>query len=231
MAEPLDNPIWHALIGPHARFASGAGRARHYFPDVTPFSAIADTSEAAYADLAASLPPGVQARMLFSADGPTPPGWETASTDQLVQMIADDVVALDPDARGELLVLGAGDVPDMLALAELARPGPFGPRTHELGHYVGYRDGGRLLAMGGERMRLPGLVEVSAISVHPDVRGRGLGAAIVSYLGRRAMARGEVPFLHAFPDNPAVALYRRLGFRERTRLWMKLQRVAGPARA
>jgi predicted GNAT family acetyltransferase len=98
----------------------------------------------------------------------------------------------------------------MLALAEIAKPGPFGPRTGELGHYVGVRDsGGRLIAMGGERFHLPGYVELSAICVHPDARGKGFGAALTRHLARAALARGEVPFLHVYPNNPAAALYTR----------------------
>ena len=80
-----------------------------------------------------------------------------------------------------LTTLGRDDANDMLALAEHANPGPFGARTHLLGRYFGYRDHGRLLAMGGVRFRLPGFVELSAICVHRDVRGRGLGAAITSH--------------------------------------------------
>jgi ribosomal protein S18 acetylase RimI-like enzyme len=79
--------------------------------------------------------------------------------------------------------------------------------------------------MGGERLRLPGFVELSAISVHPDARGIGLGSAITMHLVRLALARGETPFLHVFPDNPAVPLYCRRGFRERTRLWVIWRRV------
>ena len=45
----------------------------------------------------------------------------------------------------------------MMELAATAKPGPFGPRTFMLGRHIGYRDGGRLLAMGGERFRAPRL--------------------------------------------------------------------------
>jgi GNAT superfamily N-acetyltransferase len=127
--------------------------------------------------------------------------------------------------RDDPILLGAVDAKDMQELAEVQQPGPFGPRTYMLGRYVGYRGGGRLLAMGGERFRLPGFVELSAICVHPDARGTGLGSAITLYLTRLALVRGETPFLHVFPDSPAVQLYRRLGFRERTRLWVIWRRV------
>src|SRR5919201_2708176 len=60
----LDNPIWHALAGPHCRHALGRGLARHYLRDIAPFSAIAEASSAAYSDLAADLPVGIEARLL-----------------------------------------------------------------------------------------------------------------------------------------------------------------------
>jgi len=219
MQHTLDNPIWHALIGPHAGLANGRGLARHYPRDIVPFSAIAEPSAAAYADLAADLPAGLEARLFRPSDEPTPPGWETISARPIMQMVAD-IVTSDESAHDNPTMLGANDTTDMVELAAIAQPGPFGARTSLLGRYVGYHHDGRLLAMGGERFRLPGFVELSAISVHPDARGRGLGSAITVHLARAAFARNEIPFLHVFPDNPAVALYQRLGFRERTRLWV-----------
>jgi ribosomal protein S18 acetylase RimI-like enzyme len=95
-------------------------------------------------------------------------------------------------------------------------PGPFAARTHELGTFWGIRVDGRLAAMAGERMRMPGYGEVSAVCVHPDFRGRGLGEIVC----RKAMATvagaGLTPFLHAYADNhAALALYRKLGFEVR----------------
>jgi ribosomal protein S18 acetylase RimI-like enzyme len=216
----LDNPIWHALTGPHAKFATGRGLARHYPRDMAAFSAILEPTDTAYADLAVDLPACVEARLFRPIDEPTPKGWETLSARPVVQMVADRVVVPTTALKSDPDTLTANDTARMLELVELAKPGPFGPRTPSLGHYAGYRDGGRLLAMGGERFHLPGFVELSAISVHPDARGQSFGAAIVSHLAHRALARGDIPFLHVFPDNPAIELYRRLGFRERTRLWV-----------
>jgi len=44
MQHVLDNPVWHALIGPHAEYAIGQGLARHYPRDMAPFVAIADAA-------------------------------------------------------------------------------------------------------------------------------------------------------------------------------------------
>ena len=109
--------------------------------------------------------------------------------------------------------LTVADVPQMLDLVALTRPGPFGRRTIEMGHYIGVFDGGRLIAMTGERLRLDGFGEVSAVCTHPDYQGRGIAKALVSVIGSEIVARGEVPFLQAYTSNAAaIATYRRLGF-------------------
>lgn len=220
MERPLDNPVWHALIGPHAPWAVGTGGARHYPRGMIPFSGLAAATPEAYVDLARDLPPGFEARLFRPVEEAPPSGWTGISARPIRQMIADTVPP--PHAVEEsLVVLGAGDSGDMLSLAEAAKPGPFGPRTHALGRFIGWRaPDGRLLAMAGERFLLHGHVELSAICVHPEARGRGLGAALTGRLAREALLRGEQPFLHVFPDNPAGALYARLGFRERATLWV-----------
>jgi len=222
MRHPLDNPVWHALTGPHADLALGRGGARHYPRDMAPFSALEDATPAAYADLAAGLPPGLEARLFRPAEEPAPPGWEVLSARPILQMVANasGLVAILP-AGARVVPLKPADAAEMLALAEAAKPGPFGPRTPELGRYAGVRGAdGQLLAMAGERFRLPGHVELSAICAHPNARGQGFGAALTLHLAHAALGRGELPFLHVFPDNPAAALYARLGFRERARLWV-----------
>lgn len=227
MPDPLDNPIWHALIGPHAAIAFGRGAARHYPRQMSPFSAIAEPTEAAYADLAADLPPGAEVRLFRPAQEPTPRGWETLGATPLEQMILPSI-AVPPHhlpAEARAVSLGQDAAAEMLALVEMTRPGPFGPRTAELGHYIGVRDAdGRLVAMAGERLRLSGHTEISAVCVHPDARGQGLAAALIFCLARAVFARGQVPFLHVFPDNPARELYARLGFRPRATLWVMWRR-------
>jgi predicted GNAT family acetyltransferase len=107
----------------------------------------------------------------------------------------------------------------MLRLAELTKPGPFGSRTRELGAFVGIRHRGALIAMAGERMCLDAWVEVSAICVHPDHRGRGYARLLTTAVMHGIAQRGARAFLHVFVDNSAaIALYRQLGFEVRQRL-------------
>jgi predicted GNAT family acetyltransferase len=75
---------------------------------------------------------------------------------------------------------------------------------------------GKLIAMGGERMKPEGYTEVSGICTHPDHRGKGYAKAITGYLTNAILDRGEVPFLHVFVLNtPAIKLYEKLGYKIR----------------
>lgn len=112
--------------------------------------------------------------------------------------------------------LGTEDVPDMLDLVARTKPGPFWPRTRELGTYLGVRVDGVLVAMAGERLRPPGWTEISAVCTAVDARGQGHAARLVNALATRIVARRERPFLHVAEANTgAIALYERLGFKTR----------------
>jgi len=122
--------------------------------------------------------------------------------------------SLYPDDVGApIRPLDAGDADRMLQLVGATRPGPFRARTHELGPYVGVFHDDRLIAMAGERMHPPGFTEISAVCTHPDVRRRGLGAALTRHVAAAILERGETPFLHVAEGNDgARRIYEQLGF-------------------
>ncbi|MHC3473094.1 GNAT family N-acetyltransferase [Streptomyces sp. 7R007] len=215
---PLDDPVGESLRGAHAALARRLGRAATYLPDVATFSALSPTADPAdWVDLARLLGSGAFADM-FSCPATPPPDWEPVFTLEGRQMIWPGARPVRADTGG-VVELGAADVPEMLALAARTEPGPFWPRTHELGTYLGVRVDGRLVAMAGERLRPPGWTEISAVCTAPEARGRGHAARLVTALAARVLSRNERPFLHVAETNTAaITLYERLGFTTRAQV-------------
>ena len=217
----LDNPIWKALTTAQAHLAQSAGEARKFPPDITPLGGFLEASTGSYDSLSKLLGKQPTVGLFFDSPPFVPSGWTILQGGPLLQMIHED----GADAAGQIspvpgfVELNAADVPEMVALAELTKPGPFSTRTHELGGFVGIRREGRLAAMAGERLRAPGYTEVSGVCTHPDFLGRGFAAFLMQTVVERIRARGETPFLHVRADNArAIALYERLGFRARVLL-------------
>ncbi|MCX5195404.1 GNAT family N-acetyltransferase [Streptomyces sp. NBC_00249] len=219
----LDNPAWASLSGPHAAFAERAGAhaspagpafAARYAPDVAPFSALADPADPRSWEALRSLA-GAGGVVSLSGVLTPPAGWETVGAIEGVQLVD---VALRAEPAPEAVRLGPGDVPEVLELIALTKPGPFLPRTVELGTYLGIRHQGRLVAMAGERLRPPGWTEISAVCTRPDHRGRGLATRLVRAVAAGIRDRGDVPFLHTAAHNTAaVRLYESIGFAVRRR--------------
>lgn len=212
----LDNAIWSALTGPHAALALGDAVAKRYPSDVAPFGAVRALNAESLASLAAQLAEGESVALSTPSEIQPFGGLVPLRRSALEQMVMVDPSALDSVPTLPAQPLTAADVPDMLQLASLTQPGPFGPRTIALGDYIGLRIDGELVAMAGERMKLPGFAEISAVCVAPQCRGRGHAAALMKQLALSMLARGETPFLHVVRENvSAIALYERLGFKSR----------------
>ena len=207
----LARPVWHALAGRQNALAIGDARARRFDPELASFAAAADDDPATLEAMAALAPEPEAALLLVERTPALPPGFVATSRRTCVQMVADRVTP--GPVPEDLVELGDADAAEMLALATLTVPGPFYRRTHQFGGFVGVRRGGRLVAMAGERLKLPGLTEVSGVCTHPDARGQGLAEQLSRVVAERIVARGDQPFLHSYAENAtAVALYERLGF-------------------
>ena len=213
MRSALDRPVWHALTGRQSRLARAGGAAVRIDPAYGPFAAACDTNPAGLGALTATLAGSDDAIALVEAEAwPIPPGARISATGELLQMVCEAPTPGEADPR--IAVLGEADAADMAALALATEPGPWSTKTHRYGQFYGIRIDGRLAAMAGERMLLPGLAEVSGVCTWPEFRGRGMAAALIRRVMAGFLARGDTPFLHSYAHNTgAIRLYESLGFR------------------
>lgn len=208
----LDRPIWTALTTRQAHLGLGDALARRYHPDVAPFAALASDTPAAYEALHRLLQPHEQVALLSLEPLAGIDTLQVEHVGTLHQMVSTRDETGNPDDL-DVIRLGNADAQEMLALAQKTKPGPFSTRTHEMGNYIGVRDQGRLVAMAGERLCLDGYVEISAVCVDDDWRGKGLAGRLINILRKEIRQRGATPFLHVFSHNTtAISLYERLGF-------------------
>ncbi|WFR99706.1 GNAT family N-acetyltransferase [Rhizobium tumorigenes] len=226
MTHILDRPVWNTLQTSHAPLAIGGPLAKRFASSTVPFAAAGDdTSESLQA--LANLPIGDERIVLVEAAPIViPEGIIVLAEGELYQMTADRPHERIADPRIEML--DESDAAEMLELALLTKPGPFTLGAQKLGPFWGVKIEGRLVAMAGQRMRLPGFGELSGLCTHPDFQGRGLGSLLFRFVAGEIAARGEVVFLHAYVGNTAaIALYQALGFSIRATMNMRaVQRQA-----
>ena len=224
----LDNVIWNALGTRDAEFAESSGSARRFAPEVSPLAAFREPSSSGYDSLSGLLPVGGTVALFLADPYEGQAGWSLIAKAPLLQMLCENgkgapSSSITPEVALEQL--GAADSEEMITLTALTKPGPFSKRTHELGTYLGIRRSGRLVAMAGERLKVPGYTEVSAVCTHPEHVGRGYARVLMTELMRSIRERGEQPFLHVRENNVgAIGLYEKLGFLRRARVHLAVLR-------
>jgi ribosomal protein S18 acetylase RimI-like enzyme len=227
LSEPLDRPVWHALNGRQEHLCIAQGAAVRIDPRYGPFAAAYDSGDEAQAALAATLR-GPEDRIGVVELEPwrAPPATAVVGGGELVQMVFEGEISGD-HADPRVVRLGEGDAADMAALAGATEPGPWGVSTHRYGDYYGVRIDGRLAAMAGERMLLPGFAEVSGVATWPEYRGQGLAGLLMRRVMRGFADRGDRPFLHCYARNTgAIRLYEAMGFRIRARMALTILALA-----
>ncbi|HEY8947878.1 MAG TPA: GNAT family N-acetyltransferase [Rhizomicrobium sp.] len=211
---PLENPVWSSLTSGHRAMARMHGAAARYPSDISPLSAICESSPQAFADLRALTKPGEIVGLATGFEVSVPDDWEIVLSRFIDQMVCED---FRPGADIEPLLLSEKDVPEMIALTKLTQPGPFEHGTIGMGKYLGLRAvNGTLMAMAGQRMSLTDFREISAVCTHPDHQGNGYAGKLMTILAREIIADGKIPILHVKTENASAKhLYAKLGFRVR----------------
>lgn len=220
-----DNPVWDALNSHQNRFNQGADEIKYFPANVSPFLGLQHWDEKDMALVQEKLPAGRYFSVMINKQVKLPGHFEILFTCPLYQMICPWMPASSfPDNL--VRPLGYEDVPAMLELTGKTKPGPFLEKTIEMGNYFGIFENRSLVAMAGERLKMEGYTEISAICTDPGYRGKGLAKILTAFVSQQVFAGGNTPFLHVKTDNdPAIQVYRSVGFEIRTEVFFAIFRI------
>lgn len=219
MKHVLDNPVWSALNSNNKSFANGNEIANYFDPAVSPFVSVQDNTPANLEILHQTIPFAKPVLLVSVTKLTIPDCWSVLNRVDGVQMVyskRSGIAHYDSAIRP----LSDEHVPQMMALTNVTKPGPFAEKTIELGHYKGIFDADKLVAMAGQRLHAFEFAEISAVCTHPDYVGRGYARHLLADQLQRILDVSETPYLHVRSDNTrAVQLYERLGFDTRTEVF------------
>jgi predicted GNAT family acetyltransferase len=225
MTHLLDNPVWSALQTGNKDISQGTDKVKFYRLDISLFAGLAENSDANLLALHELTPRGEGVfAVVCSENIDIPQPWTVVLRIPVFQMVCEQPV-FRSTTTVPVINLSDEHIPQMLALTDLTKPGPFIERTIDFGHYEGIFDGDRLVAMAGQRMHATPYAEISAVCTHPDYVGRGYAAQLMLSQMKRITDGGELPFLHVTKTNErAIKLYDSLGFVKRRELLVCLIR-------
>jgi ribosomal protein S18 acetylase RimI-like enzyme len=140
-----------------------------------------------------------------------------------LKLALDPAAALADSEPAGIEVLGPAHFAELRAfyandayLPEERRGRFFEAYMLELGPWLGVREGGRLVSVGGVHVASTrtSVAGVGGIATRPDRRGRGLARALTARLCRELRARVSLVGLNVAASNSsAIHIYESLGFR------------------
>jgi len=213
-SELLDNPVWYALQTTHKPFAEGTAAVQRYPQGVLQFAGCADPATADLNEIIPWTVPG-EKLIIIGVLPSLPANWTLLRELPCTQMTCENAVPTSAEKENNILVLTNADRLDMVELTNLVQPGFFYERTPDLGRYYGIRDGGKLVAVAGERTKISGWTEVSAVCTHPEYTGKGYAQRLVTHIINTNIENGIKLYLHLLTSNErARKIYDLLGFTE-----------------
>jgi len=210
--ELLQNPVYNALLSGDRHLSFGTEQVKYFDEQVSPFVGFEESNTNGFAELYETLPVG--RRILYATTNTiTPPtGWQLQHEIKGFQFVFKKGKDIEEDFS-KVIPLNDTHIDQMMNLATVTRPGPFGKRTIDFGHYYGIFKGEKLVAMTGQRLHIENLTEISAVCTLPGFTGKGYAYRLLQHQVKLILQQGQHPFLHVRGDNErAIEIYKRIGF-------------------
>jgi ribosomal protein S18 acetylase RimI-like enzyme len=222
MITPLDNPVWEALSSRQIHFNKGNDILKYFPATVSPFVGLQHWNKTDLEELISLLPADRSFSVMNTKEVTLPASFEIVFTTPLYQMYCPVLKPFNNPAIGFRKLYNA-DIPQMLELTDNTKPGPFYERTIDFGNYIGIFNNDKLVAMAGERLKVNGYTEASAICTHPDFLGKGYASYLLSKVSEQIIQEASIPFLHVRSDNSrAIEVYKKLGFQIRANVYFAI---------
>jgi GNAT superfamily N-acetyltransferase len=208
----LYNPVFESLSFKDKHLGSGTAMVKFFDKEVSPFAGFPTDNQNGFDELFELLP--AERTILYATPSKMnkPKAWQLVHEIEGLQFVLKDPVKTG-NAVTSPVPLSIEHVPQMVALAQLTKPGPFSTRTIEFGHYYGIFENDALIAMTGQRLHVHQYSEVSAVCTHPDHLGKGYAYTLMQHQVNLILDQGQIPFLHVRSDNQrAIEIYKRTGF-------------------
>lgn len=211
----LDNPIWNALQSAHKEFSIGTSEIKKYTSDILPFMGLNTPDENLLQDILPFMEAGEE--IFIGGNLPTiPANWSIQARVNCLQMVCEKPSKIKRSGEAQIVKMVESDYEEMVALINQVLPGYFKSRTPQLGTYYGIKINGKLIAVSGERFKMEGFYELSAICTHPDFSGNGYAQQLMLKVSGEIFEQGMIPFLHVEESNKrAIRLYEYVGFKKR----------------
>lgn len=211
----LDNPFWNSLLTTHQPFAIGTKHIKKFPENILPFMGLESDQGEFLEEIRPFFNSNEEA--FVKADVKSIPGnWTVINRISCIQMICYRLPSGLPEYSEKIEKLGPGNFDELFRLVNLVQPGFLRESTHLLGDYYGIRKNGKLVATAGERLKMDGFIEVSAICTLPEYTGKGYAQQLIQVVCKAIFNKGQVPILHVLDSNErAIRLYEMFNFRKR----------------
>ena len=221
--DKLDNPAWHSLNETHRLFAIGNDEIKFYQPEVCPFGGINSKHPAITSFF--KKHPQLNSFFIIGDQPPETPDLVMEKELICLQLICSAPVKIE--FTENIVSLKEPHKKQLIDLVNLVQPGYFKEGTLLMGDYYGIYKNKQLVAAAGERMKMDGFTEISAVVTNPDFTGKGFAKQLVAQTANKNFDHNRVPYLHVAETNTtAVSLYEKLGFviRRKISFW-KMKRL------